>query len=445
MPRKKTRRWVLSLAVLFGVLLVSNLAVLSDEDTGARALSIVVEQIKPAEGQGFSVELSANKGCGASYILGETLTLSVRSAQAGYLTIYDFSPDGRVTRIFPNYYQQNNKLEADTIFVIPASQAIYNFVVGPPQGMDILKAIVTTTPGIAPAGKADKDNPYPSMSQDQREFARNLNVVVAPQSNWGASTCVYYIGPTLGSVAVNSMPQGAEIYWDGAYYWQTPVTIYGQTAGLHTLLLKKDGYIDWTQLIEVRGGTITPVTVRLEPISVGWQAWPRLPTIRGGVTTIGAIAFNAAGAAAIADWYWLRDPGFQSAFGWRFPIERGFANASEAWINIAALVTNDFNGGQGYETTVQLRLISRDAQGNPLSQGTQQVPLTNTFRPKSPLNSNGEGYGSYGLIPLDPQWLLALPVGGSLEITAMRIATSYDGIYRPHVAFNPDAIVLRYR
>jgi len=441
----KRGTWCVLSFVILLALIITNVSVLSDEDTGVRALSIVVEQIKPPEGQGFSVELSIDKGCGASYALGEYLTLSVRSTQAGYLTIYDFSPDGRVTRIFPNYYHPNNFIEANTAYQIPGLQDVFKFEVGPPHGMDILKAIVTTTMGIAPAGKADESNQFPVLSDDQREFARNLNVVVAPQSNWGAATCVYYIGPTLGSVEVDSVPQGAEVYWDGAYYWATPVTIHGQRTGLHTLLLKKDGYIDWTQLIEVRGGTITPVTVRLEPIGVGWQAWPKLPTISGGVTTIGAIAFNANGTAAIADWYWLRDPEFQSAFSWRFPIEMGLANASEAWINIAALVTNDFNGGQGYETTVQLSITSRDAQGNPLSQGTQQVPLTNTFRPKSPLNSNGEGYSSYGLLPLDPRWLLALPVGGSIEITAMRIATSYDGIYRPLVAFNPDAIVLRYR
>jgi hypothetical protein len=434
---------VLSFLILLA-LIITNASLLGDEDTGARALSIVVEQIRPPEGQGFSVELSVNKGCGASYSLGETVTLSVRSAQAGYLTIYDFSPDGRVTLIFPNYYQPNNKIEADTIYIIPDSQAIYKFVVGPPQGMDILKAIVTTTPGVAPAGKADADNPYPNMSQDQREFARNLNVVVAPQSNWGAATCVYYIGPTLGSVAVNSIPQGVEVYWDGAYYWQTPVTIYGQTAGPHNLVLKKDGYQDWSQHINVVGGKITPIMVTLQPIGMGWQARPKAPAIAGDVTELWANAFNSNGSSFINGWYWLTDPAFQAFFGWRFPIESRLLASTEAWLNLAPLVTNTSNGGPGFETIVQISIVIRDAYGTVLSQTIRQIRLTNPFHPKSPINSNGVGYGTYGLLPLEVP-LAALPLGGMIEVVASRLATSYDGIYQPHVAFNPEALVLRYR
>jgi len=434
---------VLSFLILLA-LIITNASVLSDEDTGARALSIVVEQIRPPEGQGFSVELSVNKGCGASYSLGETVTLSVRSAQAGYLTIYDFSPDGRVTLIFPNYYQPNNKIEADTIYIIPDSEAIYKFVVGPPQGMDIIKVIVTTAPGIAPAKKAGKDNPYPSVSKDQREFARNLNIVVTPQSNWGAATCVYYIGPALGSAAVNSMPQGAEIYWDGAYYWQTPVTIYGQTTGPHSLVLKKDGYQDWSQQVNVIGGKITPITVTLQPIGAGWQARLKAPTFIGNVTELWSNSFNSDGSSLINGWYWLADPAFQASFGWRFPIDAGLLASTEAWFNLEPLVTNTANGGPGFEAVVQASIVIKDVTGNVLSQTIRQIRLTNPFRPKSPINSNGVGYTTYGLLPLETP-LRILPLGGTIEVVASRQATSYDGVYQPHIALNADALVLRYR
>jgi hypothetical protein len=68
MMNKRGTWCVLSFVILLA-LIITNVSVLSDEDTGARALSIVVEQIKPPEGQGFSVELSIDKGCGASYAL----------------------------------------------------------------------------------------------------------------------------------------------------------------------------------------------------------------------------------------------------------------------------------------------------------------------------------------------------------------------------------------
>ncbi len=57
-------------------------------------------------------------------------------------------------------------------------------------------------------------------------------------------------------------------------------------------------------------------------------------------------------------------------------------------------------GGRGFETIVQAIIVIRDAYGTVLSQTIRQVRLTNPFRPKSPTNSNGEGYETYGLLPL---------------------------------------------
>ena len=415
------------------------------QEEGVKALSIIVDEIRPPEGAGFAVELSVDKGCGASYEIGEYVTISVKSGKAGYLTIYDFTPDGRVIPLFPNYVHLNNYIEAGRVYQIPAPGDPFKFKVGPPLGMDILKAIVTTKPGIAPAGKPDKTSPFAEMSRDPRGFAKQLNIVVEPQQDWGAATCVYYIGVTYGSVTINSVPQGAEVYWDGAYYWQTPVTIYGQTAGPHTLLLKKEGYQDSTQQVVVLAGQDTPITVALQPIGMGWQARPKVQTVTGGVTTVWATAFDSDGTALISGWYWLRDPAFQASFGWRLPIDVGLPTASEAWFNLSPLVTSGVNGGQGFETTIQLSIIVKDAYGNVVTQTSHQVHLTNPFRPKSPIDSRGEGYQTYGLLPLSTQWPTSLPVGGTLEIRATRLPTSYDGIYQPHVAFNPDALVLRYR
>ena len=437
MSRRKV--WLVG-GLLLLVALVS-VGVLGQEQ-GSKGLSIIVQQIQPSEGQGFQVDLQTNKGCGATYNIGETVILSIKSAQAGYLTIYDFAPNGTVTLLFPNYYHSDNRIEANTVYQIPGPQDVYKFKVNPPQGMDILKAIVTTKPGIAPAGKPDKSNPFAVMGQDPKAFAKSLSIVVAPQKQWGTATCIYYIGSNLGTIRVNSVPQGAEVYWDGAYYWQTPVTIYGQTAGPHTLVLKKEGYQDWSQQVIVVGGQITPVTATLQPIGMGWRNRPKALTMTGGVASVWATAFNANNANPIAGWYWLRDPAFQASFGWRFPINPGLLSASEAWLNLYALVTNSANGGPGYETTVQLTVVIRNVQGGVASQFVQQVHLVNPFRPKSPLNSNGKGYQAYGLLPLR---LSGLPVGGSIEVVATRLPTSYDGIYQPHVAFNPDALVLRYR
>ena len=437
---KRTLQWLLLVGCIIAMVGVVGL---SQTEAAAKGLNIVVEGVRPPEGAGFAVDLKVNKGCGASYALGESLTLSVTSAQAGYLTIYDFMPDGTVTLIFPNYYHPNNFVEANTPYQIPGPQDAYKFEVGPPQGMDILKAIVTTAPGIAPSGKADASSPFPVLSKDQMGFAKGLNIIVKPGQSWGTATCIYYIGPQFGSVTINSVPQGAAIYWDGAYYSLTPMTIPDQ-ARVHSLVLKKEGYRDWIQQVAIVGNESRSITATLEPLGAGWQARPKAPSNVGGITELWANAFNSDGSAQIDGWYWLTDSTFQASFGWRFPIDGHLLSSTEAWFNLAPLVTNAANGGPGYETIVQMIVVIRDVYGTVVSQTIRQVRLTNSFRPKSPANSNGKGYQTCGLLPLELP-LAGLPLGGTVEVTASRIPTSYDGVYQPHVAFNPDALVLRCR
>jgi len=212
------RRKLWQLTVV-GILVVSGALCLGQQEAPPKALSIVLEEVKPPEGQGFEVEVWVDKDCGASYQVGENLTLFVRSAQAGYLTVYDFTPTGQVIQLFPNQYHPDNYIQANRVYQIPAPGEGYKFRVDPPEGMDIIKAIVTTQPGIAPAGQPDETNPFPQLSTEPEEFAKTLSIVVEPAKQWGAGPCKFYIGPKLGDIRIESEPTGAEVYWDGAFYW----------------------------------------------------------------------------------------------------------------------------------------------------------------------------------------------------------------------------------
>jgi len=435
--------WRLLMAV--GLIALSGALALSQQEGPPKALSIVVEEVKPPEGQGFEVKVWVDKGCGASYQVGDYLTIFVQSAQAGYLTIYDFTPTGQVIQVFPNQHHPDNYIQANQVYQIPGPGEGYKFRVEPPEGMDIIKAIVTTQPGIAPAGQPDESNPFPRLSNDPEEFAKTLSIVVEPAKQWGAGTCKFYIGPKLGDIRIESEPTGAEVYWDGAFYWFTPITIPDQRPGPHQLTLKRKGYQDWSGQVVVKGGETVTVHIVLQPLEPGWQSRAKPPERVGDVTTIWATAFNSDNATPINGWYWLRDPQFQNWFGYRFPIDPALTSASEAWLNLTPLVTNAVNGGPGFETTVNLFLAVKTPAGNVVTSAQYQVHLNNPFRPKSPVNSQGVGYQTYGLLPLPADWLATLPVGGILEVKVSRLPSSYDGTFQPHVALNPDAVVLRYR
>lgn len=275
------RKIAVVLAMSVVALLIANTVLgIAQGNEGPGSLGIEIESIVPEQGNGFKVYLSIDKGCGAAYAAGDSITISVRSVEAGYLTVYDFSPDGTVTQVFPNFYHQNNYIAANSVCQIPGPQDSFWLKITPPQGQDILKAIVTKAPGIAPAQAPSQNSQFPMISDDDNEFigelGTTLGIHIEPvvKTRWGTATCMYYTGavspaqrtPGWGSIIVDSQPSGADVYWDGAYYWQTPVTIHGQTPGEHTLALHKTGYHDWNQQVTIIGGETWTIIPQLRPI-----------------------------------------------------------------------------------------------------------------------------------------------------------------------------------
>lgn len=129
-----SRRSCLHLAFVIAVSM--SLAALADD--GVR--TVLVEAVRPG------LELAVNKGCGATYTVGETIDVKVRSELEGYLTLFDFTTDGQVHRIFPNQHYQDNWIDRDVEYTIPGNLLPFLFRVAAPEGEELLLAIVTSCP-----------------------------------------------------------------------------------------------------------------------------------------------------------------------------------------------------------------------------------------------------------------------------------------------------------
>jgi len=70
--------------------------------------------------------------------------------------------------------------------------------------------------------------------------------------------------PATGSLSVISAPPGGNVYLDNAYRGLTPVVLDGIPNGDHVLMLKLEGYQDFSRTISVRGDTTT-VNASLSP------------------------------------------------------------------------------------------------------------------------------------------------------------------------------------
>lgn len=65
---------------------------------------------------------------------------------------------------------------------------------------------------------------------------------------------------TLGSLSITTTPAGAFIFIDGVQRGVSPATIPGLSAGIHTLLLKLDGYQDLSTPVTIAAGTTQDYT-----------------------------------------------------------------------------------------------------------------------------------------------------------------------------------------
>ena len=154
--------------LVLGILLILGAGVAAvHADDGVR--TVLVEAVRPG------LELKVNKGCGAAYVVGETLDVTVRSELDGYLTLFDFTTDGQVHRIFPNQHYQDSWIDRDVDYTIPGNLLPFVFRVGAPEGEELLLAIVTSCPFEAFAGENyDYSDVFPLLLLGEMAAAKTI-------------------------------------------------------------------------------------------------------------------------------------------------------------------------------------------------------------------------------------------------------------------------------
>jgi len=109
---------------------------------GNRAIAVEeVRNDRPA----FSVRVDVDHP-NRTYQGGDEMFVKVVSGKKGYLYLIYESADKKLTCLFPNRIQKDNRIPARTEVVIPARDAKFRLRVGPPYGKELLKAIVTLWP-----------------------------------------------------------------------------------------------------------------------------------------------------------------------------------------------------------------------------------------------------------------------------------------------------------
>jgi len=99
-----------------------------------------------------------------AYNVGDEMVISVLVDQASYLHVFDITPDGQVTRIFPNAYANNNYVQGGQTYIIPSTndRSKYILRVSEPRGTERLRIVATL----------DNGNLVPERDFSGGEFAK---------------------------------------------------------------------------------------------------------------------------------------------------------------------------------------------------------------------------------------------------------------------------------
>ena len=92
------------------------------------------------------VDVWLDRGCNGSYYIGETVTVSFKANEDGYVTVYDVDTRGQVKVLFPNRYRPNNRVNAGQTYRIPGRGYDYDLVVEGPAGTEYIQAVFSLDP-----------------------------------------------------------------------------------------------------------------------------------------------------------------------------------------------------------------------------------------------------------------------------------------------------------
>ncbi len=120
----------------------------ADEIGAKGSRGVLVEDLRN-ERAPFLVRVDVDRA-DRTYRGGDTMTVKITSEEEGYLYLLYLSADDKLTCLFPNEVQSDNRIPARQQITVPAPQAQFRLRVGPPFGQEVLKAIVTKT-AIDPA------------------------------------------------------------------------------------------------------------------------------------------------------------------------------------------------------------------------------------------------------------------------------------------------------
>lgn len=215
------------------------------------------------------------------YDLGDKVEIRYWVNRDAYIYIYNLDATGRVSLIFPNRFDPNNRVRAGS-HRLPGRG--YAFEVRGPAGVEYLQIIASSTPIHFYGDRALEREAFPDLgAAGLLEERVRAELRTVPGNQWAVDWTSFRVGrqspppppppARRGWLRVLSTPSGAEVRVDGDYEGRTPLRLSLQP-GWYRVELRREGYQAETDRVRVRAGDETTLQVVLEPL---WEPAPLPP------------------------------------------------------------------------------------------------------------------------------------------------------------------------
>jgi hypothetical protein len=112
-----------------------------------------------------------------TYSRGEPVRIFVQSNEDAYLTIVNVGPSGRVTQLFPNAFQSNNRVVAGQQVEVPSSDSGARITVSGAVGAELIKVFASSEPmQVIPEAQLQGNGAFLVMRGVASDLVRNLEV-----------------------------------------------------------------------------------------------------------------------------------------------------------------------------------------------------------------------------------------------------------------------------
>jgi len=231
--------------------------------------------VNPAPSFGVTVFLDKS-GEVPSYRVGEEIEIGVRVDRDAYVYLYSLQPDGTVTQILPNRFDEDNDLRAGQTRTYPPSGAGYVFNVEPPTGLSKVVAVASTRElDTRELARFQSGQDFATSDIGERGFQSAFRIVVnpVPQSGWVTATTYYEVtrggssppSAAEATLAIDSDPRGANVYVDGRLQGTTPLRATAQP-GRRTVRIELEGHRLFETTLRLSAGESRRVSADLERV-----------------------------------------------------------------------------------------------------------------------------------------------------------------------------------